>query len=383
MLVVQGNVPPPKRRSPDEEDVMNAAMVDARRWKAAGRRVIRPLLCTLAALTLVTWVGVWADASSGRPDDGPRFTEWTAPVNLGPIVNSSATEAGSFITKDGLSLYFSSSRPGGFGGLDIWVSQRASVHDAWETPQNLGPDINTSGSDTTPTVSLDGHSLYFASDRPGGLGGLDLYVSRRHNKRDDFGWRPPVNLGGGVNSSAAERGPAHFEDDDTGTITLFFSSTRPGGIGAEDIYASALEPDEAFGPAVLVPELSSTSGDSNPAIRRDGLEMFLGSGRPGQLGGMDIWVSTRPSTSDPWTEPVSLGPKVNSTVLDFRPAISFDGRTLYFHSARDGGFGEYDLYLTTRSRVRGRDERHAEDPGAFGGHDRHITTRAKFRGRDE
>jgi hypothetical protein len=287
-------------------------------------------------------------------EDPPRFSDWSTPVNLGPIVNSGYTEAGSFITKDGLSLYLSSNRPGGYGNLDIWVSQRASVDDAWGTPQNLGPDINTSSSDTTPTVSLDGHWLYFASDRSGGFGGLDLYVSRRHSKRDDFGWQPPVNLGSGVNTSATERGPAHFEDEVTGTITLYFSSTRPGGIGAEDIYASTLQPDETCAPAVIISELSSAYGDSNPAIRRDGLEMFLGSGRPGQLGGTDLWVSTRPSTSDPWSIPVNLGAVVNSAVLDFRPAISFDGTALYFHSERPGGFGAYDLYLTTRTKLKGR-----------------------------
>jgi Tol biopolymer transport system component len=289
-------------------------------------------------------------------EDPPRFSEWSEPVNLGPIVNSGYTEAGSFITKDGLSLYFSSNRPGGYGDLDIYVSQRASIHDAWGTPQNLGPDINTSSSETTPTVSLDGHWLYFASNRPGGIGGQDLYVSRRHSKRDDFGWQPAVNLGSGVNTSANERGPAHFEDDETGTTTLYFSSTRPGGIGAEDIYASTLQPDETYAPAMIILELSSAYNDSNPAIRRDGLEMFLGSGRPVQFGGTDLWVSTRPSTSDPWSNPVNLGAVVNSAYLDFRPAISFDGTALYFHSARLGGIGggimEYDLYVTTRTKLK-------------------------------
>jgi hypothetical protein len=331
---------------------MNAATGDPRNLNASVRSRIRSWSCILAAVALAAWAAVGAGANSVSRDDGPQFTEWTAPVNVGPVVNSTATEAGVFITKDGLSLYFSSSRPGGYGGLDVWVSQRASVGDPWGPPQNLGSDINSSGSDTTPTVSLDGHTLYFASDRAGGYGGLDLYASRRHSKRDDLGWQAPVNLGANINSAANERGPAHFEDDATGITTLYFSSTRPGGIGLEDIYASTLQPDETWAPAANVPELNSVSADSNPAIRRDGLEMFLGSGRTGQLGGTDIWVSTRPTTSDPWSAPVWLGAVVNSNVLDFRPAISFDGTALYFHSERPGGFGSYDIYVTTRTKVR-------------------------------
>ncbi len=311
-----------------------------------------------AGLTCLLAVGLAALLAA---DDPQQYSDWSAPVNLGPIVNSVYTEAGSFISKDGLSFYFSSYLPGGYGSLDIWVSQRASVDDSWGTPQNLGPDINTSGSDTTPTISLDGHWLFFASNRAGGFGGLDLYVSRRHNKRDDFGWQPPVNLGSGVNTAAGERGPAYFEDDESGTITLYFSSTRPGGVGFEDIYASTLQPDETYGSAVLVPELSSPFYDSNPAIRRDGLEMILGSYRPGGIGDADLYVSTRASTADPWSPPVNLGVVVNSSVLDFRPALSFDGTELYFHSARSGGYGGFDVYRSTRTKLDDEDDDDEQD----------------------
>lgn len=316
-----------------------------------------------AGLTCLLAVG---SAALLAADDPQQFSHWSAPVNLGPIVNSIATEAGAFISQDRLSLYFGSwscsptpvppCRPDGFGGFDIYVSQRASVDDSWGTPQNLGPIINTSGNEQTPTLSLDGHWLYFMSDRPGGFGGPDLYVSRRHSKRDDFGWQLPVNLGGGVNTFTEESCPAYFEDDVTGTITLYFNR---GALGSEDIYASTLQPDETFGQAVLVGELSSTYRDVRPAIWKDGLVMFLDSNRPGTLGGLDLWVSTRPSTSDlfPWSAPVHLGSVVNSPAsVDARPVLSFDGTELYFHSNRPGGYGGNDLYRSTRTKLKEPDE---------------------------
>ena len=281
--------------------------------------------------------------------DMDQFSDWSEPVNVGPVVNTTSSEAGSFISKDGLSLYFNSTKPGGLGGIDIYVSQRAGVNEPWGPPQNLGPTVNSSGNDQTATVTLDGHRLYFASDRPGGFGGLDIYVSRRPDPSDDFGWGHPMSLGVGVNTSIPELGPAPFEDDETGTITLYFSRDA---VGARDIWASVLGPDESFGPAVPVAELNTPFDDARPAIRRDGLELFFDSNRPGTVGLLDIWVSTRASMSDPWSVPVSLGPVVNSAALDARPALSFDGTTLYFHSGRPGNLGPFDLYVSTRTKLK-------------------------------
>lgn len=288
-------------------------------------------------------------------DDVAKFSEWEAPVNLGPPVNSSYAEAGAFISKDGLRLYFGSTRPGGYGGIDIWVSRRASVNGPWEDPQNLGPIVNTSCNEQTPTLSLDGHRLYFARDC-GGFGGQDLFVSRRHNKRDDFGWKPAENLGSGVNSFANESCPAFFEDDESGIIILYFNSERLSPGISEDIFASTLQEDETFGPAVLVEELSFLPPirDVRPSIWKDGLTIFLDSNRPVTLGGQDLWFSTRASTRDLWSTPENLGPVVNSTALDARPVLSFDGTELYFHSNRGGGYGANDIYVSRRVKLKGK-----------------------------
>jgi hypothetical protein len=189
-----------------------------------------------------------------------------------------------------------------------------------------------------------------------------MYVSRRSNKHDDFGWQEPVNLGPVINSPQADDAPNYFEDEETGIITLYFASTRPAG-GNEHIYASTLGDDGTFGAAVLVPELSSTSNETRTSIRRDGLEFFLASTRPNGLIGLnDIWVSTRDSTLDPWSTPVNLGSAVNFPgYITAAPALSWDGTTLYCYSTRPGGFGVRDLYLATRRKLRKHERRDESD----------------------
>lgn len=280
------------------------------------------------------------------------WSPWSAPVSLGPIVNSAATDQQPAISKDGLSLYFASQRAGGFGDLDLYVSQRTSLDDPWGPPQNLGPTINTAFIEHAPNFSPDGHRMFFHSTRPG-CGGADLYVSRRQDRRDDFGWEAPVNLGCVVNTPFDDAGPTYFEDESTGLTTLMFNSNRPGGPGNFDIYESTLQPDGSFGPAVVNLQLSGPARDTRTTISRNGLELFISSdvtGRIGGIGSQDLWVSTRATTSDPWSTPVNLGPIVNSTRFDGAPALSFDGTALYFFSG-PGGTGNNDLYVTTRARV--------------------------------
>jgi hypothetical protein len=98
-----------------------------------------------------------------------KYSDWSTPVNLGSVVNSASQDQQPAISKDGLSLYFTSNRPGGFGGFDMYVSQRASVDDAWGSPVNLGSNVNTSLNEGNPAFSRDGHAMFFQSDRPAGL----------------------------------------------------------------------------------------------------------------------------------------------------------------------------------------------------------------------
>ena len=299
---------------------------------------------------LLVAVGAMLIASSNA-GAAAKFGDWSTPTNLGPLVNSPVVDQGPAISKEDLSFFFSSNRPGGFGGNDIWVAQRASVDDPWGPPVNLGSVVNTADSEGGPSLSRDSHWLFMNSNRPGGFGLNDVWVSYREHIHDDFGWQAPINLGPGVNSAFTDQGSSYFENDDSGVPLLYFSSDRPGGLGGFDIYVSAQLPDGSWGAAEVVPELSSPTFDIRPIIRFDGLELFLFSGRPGGFGLGDIWVSTRDAVSDPWTTPLNLGPIVNTAYDDVQAYLASDRETLYFGSNRPGGFGGFDLYVTTRTRA--------------------------------
>ena len=287
-----------------------------------------------------------------------QFSDWSEPVNLGPVVNSGFDDFHPAISPNGLSLYITSGRLGGLGGSDIWVSQRASLDDPWGPPQNLGPNINSASNDIAPDFTPDGHLLLFS--RGSALeGGAQIWVSYREDTDDDFGWESAMNLGPDINVPGRDdNAPTFFRDHKTGVTSIYFNSIlRRDGPGDFDIYVSTQREDGTFGPGVLVPELSTPYRDTRTAIRRDGLEMFITSNRPGGLGGgalgNDLWVSARATTRDPWSTPVNLGATVNSTSDDGGPALSCDGTTLYFYSTRPDGFGGRDLYVTTRHRIDG------------------------------
>ena len=316
------------------------------------RTAIRTTVSLHIVLTLLVGLSV-LNASSD--DKRERFDDWTTPENLGDTVNSPFQELLPTLSKDGLSLYFASDRPGSLGGEDLWVSRRERRNAPWGTPVNLGAGLNTAFDERSPELSRDGHLLFFATNRPGGLGGFDIWIAWRAHIHDDFGWQPAVNLGAGVNSSAGDFGPSYFENEKIGIPTLYFASGRPGGQGNADIYLSQIRRDGSFGPATPVSELNSPEGDFRPSIRGDGLEIVFDSNRPGPpdvqgIGLRDLWVSRRSSPTAAWSIPKNLGPALNSPFNDYLAMLSSNGRTLVMVSDRPEGLGGNDLYIATRSR---------------------------------
>ncbi len=290
-------------------------------------------------------VGVVASIVLGGGTVNADFT-FGEPINLGPSINTEAHECFSTISSDGLELYFFDLylvREDNIGGMDIWLTRRSSVSEAWGEPVNLGPPINTEYDDAKPSLSTDGLTLYFSSNRPGGYGAFDLWMSTRATLTDD--WGEPVNLGDTVNSEADEIFPCVSQDG----LELYFNEWevfRPEGYGEGDIWvAERASTDDPWGEPVNLGEaVNSTDYDSCPYLSPDGLLLFFHGWRPGGPGQEDMWVSTRSSTSDAWDSPIPLPAPINGRQIEGCPGVSADGSTFYFASLRGGGSGMGDTW---------------------------------------
>ncbi len=270
---------------------------------------------------------------------GAEFT-FSTPTNLGPVINSPAAEAGACISADGLTLHFDSDRSDGLGGFDIWVATRKATDEDWGAPVNLGPIMNTVYEEFDTNISADGLSLYFTSDHPGGSGDFDLWVAKRNTT--DADWDIPVPLEPIVNSQYDDSGPSISADG----LSLYFSSNRPDGYGEDDLWVTTRPTvNSVWGePVNLGSTVNSSLWEARPNISADGLTLFFGSN---QLDGdilVDIYMTTRKTTQGAWGTPVKLGPSINSSDDEDWPRISADGRTLLFESDRPGGSGSWDLW---------------------------------------
>jgi len=194
------------------------------------------------------------------------------PVNLGPTINTSYSDAIGGISGDGLELYVASGRPPATeSNWDTWLSTRTTTEDAWGQPVRMEAPLNTSYDDGAVFISSDGLELYLYSQRPGGSGSSDIWVAKRESR--DGSWNSVVNLG---------------------------------------------------------PIINSPSYEWVVSMSADGLELYFDSDRSGGFGGFDLYVATRTTKDEDWGSPVNLGPKVNSSSNEFAPYLSSDGRYLFF-----------------------------------------------------
>ena len=292
---------------------------------------------------MVRWgivLGVLACAGSAKAD----FTFGT-PTNLGPTVNSPSRDLKPSVSADGLSLFFTSTRPGGLGGMDIWVTTRETTDDPWGEPVNLGSAVNSPAWETG-CISYDGLSFYFSSTRfRGSNANADLWVTTRDTIHSE--WAAPANLGPTVNSSADQCYISISPDE----LSLYFSSNRSGGHGAYDLWVTTRETisDPWGAPLNLGPTVNTSAFEVDPCISADGRMLLFTTGmnncgsRCG-YGGTELWMARRATIDDPWSEPVNLGPAINSSACEDYPSISADGSTLFFRYSQSGRHSGGDIW---------------------------------------
>lgn len=221
-------------------------------------------------------------------------------------------------------------------------------------PVNMGKEINSNVFEYPPAFTVDGETVYFTRRkiRPGyteeqarmrpGLYNEDIMVSYKK----DGQWQPAQDAPGNINTDYNEGSIAISPD---GTFMIFTACERPEGVGSCDLYISFLKNGKWTKPANMGEPVNSRFYESNATISFDGKTIYFTTNRPGGLGGLDLWMSTR---DDNWnfSVPVNLGPKINTAENDHIPFVHPDDQTLYFVSTGHPGLGNNDIFYTRRDK---------------------------------
>lgn len=223
--------------TPDEEDFYICRRIPNDRWSTAYPMPYPVNSNDNEGAECLSYDGsIMIFTACGRPDGSGRCDlyqcvwhglGWGTPRNMGPVLNTGHWESQPTLSRDGKTLIFVSDRPGGFGGTDLWISHQ--VDGIWATPQNLGSTINTPGNESGPFLYFDDSTLYFVSNGHIGMGGFDIFLSRR---LPDGSWDTPVNLGYPINTEGDE---SRLVVSANGR-TAYFASDRWEGMGKNDIY---------------------------------------------------------------------------------------------------------------------------------------------------
>jgi WD40-like Beta Propeller Repeat len=318
------------------------------------RRMNRNVIATLVggSLSLIVCLGLGLDLKvKAIPADdcaARRPYCYNTPVHLNSFINTQCFEGKPSLSSDGRELYFVSDRPGALGGpgdQDIYVSRRASTDADWGPPERVPPPISSPFFDITPSISLDGLALYFASNRPVPNSPPDLWVSHRASVNDD--WGEAVNLGQGVNTPLFE-GSISVSDDE---LIAYFAGVTPEFVFK--IYkATRNSTAEPFGPRELVePPINFDGNAYGPALTPNQHVMFFSAGvdNPFAPGAVNyIYVSERKTENDPWGTPIYLDTINCLTCFAGLPAIRAGGKEICWMGDRGDSYGDMDIYCATR-----------------------------------
>jgi outer membrane protein OmpA-like peptidoglycan-associated protein len=264
--------------------------------------------------------------------------------NVGNVINSSSPDFAPVISADESVLIFTSRREGSTGGEvdeegefheDIYISEK--VNGVWSSPANIGTNINTNGHDASVGLSADGRELFtYDGD---GRGDIKYCKLKR-----DSSWSKPFLMSGNINTKAGETSICISPDGKT----VFFTSDREGGHGGLDIYMSHLDKKGEWQKAVNLGTTINTAEDEDGVFMDlDGKTLYFSSEAHKGMGGFDIFKSVFDSTKSAWTEPENLGYPINTADDDIYFVLSGDGKHGYYASVREDGFGEKDIYMIT------------------------------------
>ncbi|MBM89277.1 MAG: hypothetical protein CMQ41_12950 [Gammaproteobacteria bacterium] len=271
-----------------------------------------------------------------------NIAQETGPFNLGSTVNSAARDAEPTFTPDGNTMYFNCFDRGERIGSDICVTHRQEAD--WSEPQIVWEVSTPDYLEVEPLLSPDAQQLYIMSDRPGGFGSTDIYVS---NWLEDK-WSEPRNLGKPFNSPYMDH-CLYFSGEKW--EFAYWTSTRPGGLGGNDIWMSE-KVNEIWQEATnLGPKVNSAAHEHHSLPSEDGKSLYITTTREEGFGMEDIYVTTKNNNGE-WTALTNLGPDVNSDQDDRCPAFSPDFEYFYFDSERLDGFGNKDIWYIPYSLIK-------------------------------
>ena len=267
-------------------------------------------------------------------------------TNLGSAVNSKYPEYAPLLVADESSLFFTSCRIGSLGNKkdpktgnyfeDIWTANKNETHQ-YSQAKNIGSPINTEGHDATATISVDGQTLIIYRNE-------NLYISYLKGTV----WSEPMLLPKTINTDAWESSASLSSDGKT----LYFSSNKKGGFGGKDIYLSHKNEKGNWEAAINLGSVVNTAADEeSPFIHPDQKTLYFSSDRAESIGGFDIFSSTI-DTIGIWSKPMNIGLPINSPEDDLDFVWSADGKRAYFSSIRVGGLGEEDIYMLEREAVQ-------------------------------
>jgi outer membrane protein OmpA-like peptidoglycan-associated protein/Tol biopolymer transport system component len=266
--------------------------------------------------------------------------------NLGAVINTQYSEHSPVFSADESVLIFTSKREGNTGGLltlngqfyeDIYISNKENGK--WSAPKSISASINTSGHEASIGLSVDGQTLLIYKDDDGDG---NIYISELNGDN----WSIPKKLGNMINTKYRESHASLSADGKS----LYFASSRPGGYGGMDIYVSRLLPNGEFSEAQnLGSKVNSPFDEDGPFIHPDGQTLFFSSQGHNSMGGFDIFMATMEEGTILVTDIVNMGYPINTTGDDVFYNPTPDGNRAYYASFREGGKGQNDIFLITLS----------------------------------